>query len=225
MRKRIAIIISVVIIIAIMVVGMIFLAKDEPEVNQDSIKFKEEYELLNGKYDSVNDITLISVDIDKDNPIKYISNDEIVDRLTVGSGIIYFGDPEDGYSRRAVPILLEFAKKNAVETIYYYNVSSLIKGYENNDEKMVNLYNSIINIIGDYIDIVNLDDESVGIKKISVPDVYFIKNGSIVAHQYKLGETYKDYRNELTEEEKEELLNLYKSNYEKTQLNICTESC
>lgn len=225
MKKAVAVVISILIILAIMIVGLISLIDEETKENTDALKFKEEYELLNGKYYEESDITLSTLEIPKENPIKYLTDEELIAKLTEGTNIIYFGFPECVWCRRLVPVLLEFAQKNKIETIYYYNFSNLRKAYEENtDESKIKLYEKIIDILKDNITITYEEGTAhAGEKRLSAPDVYFVKDGTIVGHNYKLVESYTNYQEELTNEQKEELIQIYKSYYDKMFVNVCIE--
>lgn len=222
MKKIIAIIISVLIIVGIMVVGLLSIIDEEQTVSGDSLKFKEEYELLNGKYYEEYDLTLSSMEIEKDNPMIYINDNDVIEKLTEGTHIVYFGFPECGWCRRVVPVLLTFAKTNKIDTIYYYNFSNLRTEYEKGEnEEKVKLYKNIIEVLKDNIDNTYED----GTKRLSAPTIIFIKDGQIVGSHYKLVESYDDYNAKLTKEQTEELLKIYQNNYNKMFANICNEDC
>lgn len=221
MKKTISIIISILIIIGLMVVGLLSIIDEEQQISGDSLKFKEEYELLNGKYYEEYDLTLSSMAIATDNPMIYINENEIINKLTEGTHIIYLGFPECEWSRKALPVLLNFAKKNKIRTIYYYNFSTIISDYEKGkNEEKVNLYKEIVNILKDNIDNTYED----GTKKLTAPMVVFIKDGEITGNHYKLVESYEDYKLDLTKEQTEELFNIYQRNYNLMVANRC-EDC
>jgi len=106
MKKVVAIVISILIIFGIMVVGLISLFNDKQRISGDSLKFKEEYEILNGKYYEEGNIITSNLEIEKDNPFIYVNDFDILEKLTKGTHIIYFGNPECGWSRRVIPFLI-----------------------------------------------------------------------------------------------------------------------
>ena len=93
----------------------------------DASKFKREYEAYNGF--SLGEGTYLKLDISKDNGIKYLNDDNIVEELSHGSKIIYFGFPDCNWCRMAVPVLLDAASLNGIKDIYYYNFKSVRNDY------------------------------------------------------------------------------------------------
>lgn len=225
MRKKIAVIVSILVVIAIMVVGLISLVDDkEDTTNTDALKFKEEYESINGKYDELTNLTAPSVTINKNNPIKYLSDSDILDKLTKDTNIIYMGYPEDGFSRRILPVLFDFANKNKIKTIYYYNFYNLQQDYEKNeDQEKIALYENIINVLGDTVTETYTEGIHSGIKRLSAPSIYFIKDGQVVGSHYNAVESYTNFNIDLTSEEAKELFNIYQDNYNKMFANVCQE--
>lgn len=161
--------------------------------SKDSLRFKEEYEALNN---------YIKVSIDDDNPIKYAEFNEVETLLTSGTGVIYFGFPSCPWCRNMIPVLLDVAKENNYDTIYYFNPSD-IRSNDNSD------YNRLIEILDDYL----LEDA--GNKKLYVPDVYFVKAGKIVGHHLSTVESQTDPKVSLNEEQVNELSGIYQDLFDK----------
>lgn len=218
MKKVVAIVISILIILGIMVVGLISLFNDKQKISGDSLKFKEEYEILNGKYYEEGNIITSNLEIKKDNPFIYVNDFDILEKLTKGTHIIYFGNPECGWSRRVVPVLTSFAERNSIETIYYYNFSNLEKLVLDENKDKIKLYNNILNIIKDY----NKDET---LDTILTPVIFFIKDGSIIGSHYKLVENYMNYNVELSDEQIEELMDIYQVHYDNIISQACEEDC
>ena len=72
----------------------------------DAEKFKKEYEKLNGQTIGETNYKYPSVEISKDNAIKYASYDEVLELLKSGTGVIYLGYETCPWCRNAVPVLL-----------------------------------------------------------------------------------------------------------------------
>ena len=101
MNNKTKIITGVIVAIVLVIMGYFMFHKKEEEpsytITNDSLKFKEEYESLNGK-DNGNGKNYLSIDIKSYNPISYSSYDEIFDILDKGTGVIYLGFPCSGIS-------------------------------------------------------------------------------------------------------------------------------
>ena len=104
MKKKIIIVIGVVLVIALGVLGYLYLNK-EKNTNIDGKKFAEEY-----------------TSVTKDNVFVYRSAEEIINILEHGTGVVYLGFPECPWCTAYVPYLNEVAKANDVDKVYYYNI-------------------------------------------------------------------------------------------------------
>lgn len=198
----------------------------------DSEKFKEEYESLNGQTTSSGN-SYLNVTIDKNNVIKYASIEEIIDIIDNKTGVIYLGYPECPWCRNIVSPLLEAADSTSIDTIYYLNMhdirdkksldsdGNVITEEEGND-KYKDLLNSLDSILEEYIlTDSNGNEVKTGEKRIYVPLVVFVKDGEIVGYHANTVESQTDPYTPLTEEEKEELINIYKENIKL----ITSDSC
>ncbi len=213
MKKNIIIILSLSFIIVLMASVLIFMQKDKPLTNytEDEIKFKNEYESLNDK-EIEDEIYLKNITIESDNNVKYIYDDEIINLLTNGTNIIYLGWAESNYSRTILPELLSVLKENNIETLYYYNFKDLKSAYENNnDEKKIEIYEKIVEIIGEDIDTYYEEEDFLqGKKKIVAPLVIFVKNGHYIGMHSKSVESQTNSYMDLSKEQKQELQNIYR---------------
>ena len=160
-----------------------------------SKNFKAEYEALNYLYNS--NKKSVRMNIPLDNPIVYSNLTEILDVIKTKTGIVYFGFPECPWCRNAVPVLLDSAKNNNIEKIYYLNP----KDYRNLDNRD---YQELVSILNPYLK----EDEN-GIKKLYVPDVYFIKDGKVVGNHLGTIDSQDDPYVALTDNQRKELYNIY----------------
>ena len=117
----------------------------------DSEKFKEEYSKV-GEY----------------NVFVYKTSDEILKILEHGTGIVYFGFPECPWCQAYVPYLNEVADMEGLEKISYYNI------YEDRKEN-TEFYQKVVSIMDKYL---QYDDD--GNKRIYVPAIVAVKEGSII---------------------------------------------
>lgn len=196
------------------------------EISKDSIKFKKEYESLNGKSAKYQDQSFdyLNVEIPKDNNIKYLKTKDIVNHLTTGTQIIYFGSATCNWCRAAIPVLLDVAKENNIENIYYYDFFELRDKYENDTSKeAVETYEKIIEILDKHIDKTFPETSNKkGKKRLSAPFVVFIRNGSVVGTHYKTLESHTEYTKNLSTKQKEELKKIYQELTDKMLASVCT---
>lgn len=191
-KKKLMVVIDILlgaILVGVMTFGIYQYLKSDGE------KFKAEYEALNNEN--------VNINISKNNPIKYVTLDEVFDIIQNKTGVIYFGFPGCPWCRNMIPVLFEAAKNNNIDTIYYFNPRNVKKS--DNDE-----YNKLKEILNEYLS----EDEN-GQKVLYVPDVYFIKDGKIVGHHLGTVDSQADPTISLTEEEKNELLDIFNELFEK----------
>ena len=204
----------------------------------DAIKFKKEYESLNGEV-SKSGKKYLDVNIEKNNIIKYATIEEINDIIKTGTGVIYFGYPECPWCRNAIPCLLEAASNTALDKIYYlnlYDVRDILSVGEDGSivteveakEGYTELLKNLDSILDDYI-IKDKDGNEVntGEKRLYVPTVVFVLDGEIVDYYMDTVPTQTDPYVPLTEKEKNELINIYKEKIVKVLDDTCTieEKC
>lgn len=168
--------------------------KEKKTINEDAVKFKEEYESLNNKED------YLEVSIKEKNPIVYSSLDEIIDIMENKSGLIYLGYPESNSCRDSLPVLLEAANQVGLNKIYYLNIKN-INSDKASEEK--------INKLKEYV---NSFD---GI------NVIFVKDKENIGTISSLDEDFKS----MDEEEKDELLKVYKNSIHEMLDDLCDQSC
>lgn len=152
MKKKI----SILLIIIIAVVGTILIYKrfDKKEIDKKSVtKFSDEYTL-----------------VDKDNVFVYSNIDEIVNLLENGTGIIFLAFPECPWCQNYARYLNEVAKENNIKEIYYLNI-------KHDRQINSNKYTKLVKLLGNYL----YADDS-GVAKVYAPDLTFVKNGKIIAH-------------------------------------------
>lgn len=96
--------------------------------NKDAIKFKEDYESLNGQTNK-NNKEYRTITIDKDNPFVYSNLKEINNKIKKKETfIVYFGANWCPWCRSILPTAIKKAKENGIDKIYYIDVRP------NNDE-------------------------------------------------------------------------------------------
>ena len=193
----------------------------------DSIKFKEEYEALNGMKDA-NDLQIRSILIDEDNPLIYANALDIISMIeNKETFIVYFGFSNCPWCRSVAPSLIQSAKENNVAKIYYVDVSSIRDKYEldeNNkavrtvegSEEYYKLLELLEPVLDDYAPLTYKTSKnktkSVKIKekRIYAPNVIAVKNGEPQLKEDGLIDSLTDSRMELTDEMKCEIKEKFK---------------
>ena len=229
MKNKIIIFISLIVVIVVMGVVLVFLKTDEPQTifTEDEVKFKEEYESLNG-IEYKEDHLLKTISIVNDNNIKYVSDDEIISLLENGTNIIYLGWPECNWCRSVVPVLIDVAKFNEIDNVYYYNFKNVRVAYENdNDVNKSKIYEKIVSVMGeDLISIFEEESPRSGEKKVLAPTVIFIKNGEYVGSHTKTVDSHIKDTDDLTEEQIIELNSIYQKYIDLISMDLCyQEGC
>lgn len=148
--------IKILLIIVIATVGALLIYyhfDNEPKEENNINKFSTEYTLL-----------------EQDNVFTYVSIDDAIKTLSSESGIVFFCTPESIWCQNYALYLNQAAKENGITEIKYLDIKEYRQLNTIKYEKIVELLDSYI-----YQDDLNN-------KKIFMPDLSFVKNGNIVAH-------------------------------------------
>ena len=90
MKNKLKTIFIIVILIIIIVPGLIVI-REQSKINDEHLKFKKDYEKLNGKTTSSNK-KYRSITIPEDNPFAFSTVEEVVDKMNnKDTFIVYFG--------------------------------------------------------------------------------------------------------------------------------------
>lgn len=183
---------------------------------QDEIKFKEEYENLNGT-------ATHKVEIIKANKITYIDMKKASELLESGSGVIYFGFSSCEECRVAVPVLLEAMTASELDKIYYVDLTkegNLRDEYVLNDKNKAkvklaatNEYNSVrialANHLNDYVLYTTKGKKvNTGQKRLEDLTVVSVVEGQVMGFHQGVVPNY-DADKEITKEQEKELLDAY----------------
>lgn len=208
----------------------------------DALKFKEEYESLNGVVGKSGQKNK-DVSISKDNPMKYATYDEVIDIIEDGTGIIYLGFPDCPWCRSALPVLLEAASDYNIDTIYYIDMKNERDAYEVKNGKLVYQkdedgneikgtkgYFKLLKAIDAHLDDYVVTDEDgkeydTGEKRIYVPLIIFVNDGQIIGTHTSTVKSQESGYDELTDEEYDELNGIYADYIKELVDNYCDEAC
>lgn len=197
-------------------------------VNEDSLKFKEEYENENNKTNTSGK-EIRNLEIPNNNPFIYKNAKDIVNSINnKESFIVYFGFSTCPWCRSVLPSLIESAKDNNIKQIYYVDVKEIrdvleydenkktVVTKQNGDESYMELLNLLSNVLSDYTltdtSGKNIDTKE---KRIYAPNIIKIENGKATDIKTGITESLTDPYMDLTDEIKEEI---------KKEFNIILES-
>jgi len=229
---------AIVLIGVVFSLGLILFGKDfnekikndiKPKKETDEIKFKKEYEDLNGKEKENGNGNYSILEISKNNKMKYSSEKEILELLENGTGVIYFGFPECPWCRNLVTELISVAQNENLEQIYYLNALSIrdIKKLDDDgnvitEKEGTKNYYKIVSILEEHLGVYEgLNDES--IKRLYFPTVVFIKDGKIINVHIGTVDSHEDGNKKLTKKQKDELHEVLTKSVVDTYSEMCEE--
>lgn len=206
----------------------------------DSIKFKEEYEILNGISDA-NGNPNRSILIDEDNPIIYANETDILSMIdNKESFVVYFGFSACPWCRSVIPSLLSAAKENGITKIYYVDVLNIRDKFELDDKNKAvrtvegsdgyyKLLEAFDSVLDDYSPLTykNKKNKTVKVKinekRIYAPSVIAVKNGNPVSLEDGLIDSLTDSRMELTDDMKCEIKEKFRCLFDtlKDESTVC----
>lgn len=230
MRVKIELIVLVVIFLLSSYLIYTYVDSDTKNIVTNSeIRFKEEYEKLNGVYNEQTNHHYKAIEILENSNVEYKSANEIIDILKNGTGVIYFGFPECPWCRNLVPLLVEAIQEYNV-SFYYYNAREIRDTKHMDEDGQVVIdkegtaeYYEILSLLGNYAsEYSGITDSS---KRLYFPTVVFVRNGQIIdVHEGTLDDQEDPYT-ELTEEQKSKLLTILEKDIVKTYDLVCDENC
>lgn len=187
--------------------------------NKDALKFKEEYEKINGDKTSYSDNKYRTLKIDKNNPYVYSSAKEILEKINNKETFyVYFGSSYCPWCRSVIEKSVESAQKNNIKKIYYVDMWNgfhneiLRDTYKLNDENKAEkekdgtkeyykLLEKFDNLLEDYTLTTDDGEEvKVGEKRIFAPDFIYVENGVAKKITSATSEKQKDADAKLTQE-------------------------
>lgn len=238
--KKNSIIICLVVLV-ILVLGFFsvkyYMSQD---ISEDAIKFKEEYESLNGTIRESDGEKYNDIKIDRNNPIKYIDCKEALEVLKKNQAIVYVGAEWCPWCRNAIPVLFDVAEKYDVKEIYYLNLDNEKSSFEVKNGELVETvkgskdYYALLNELSEHLEDYTVTGEDgmsypTGEKRIYMPYIFGVKNGEVVYEHVgtvDLDEGQTKY-NSLTNEQEKELYEIYDEMFKKVyknEDNTCSEN-
>ncbi len=211
--------------------------EEEPKYTEDQLAFKKAYEDLNGQIRDKDGKTIRTLNIDSNNPVDILTEEETIDILENGTGIIYMGFTDCPWCRTMVPVLLNTLKNTGIEKLYYLDIKDIRSTYVlNNKNKAVKEkdgttgYYKILELLDKELDNYTLTTSKgktvkTGEKRLLAPTVVFVKEGKVVGTHVGTVDTQKDPYEDLTEEQTTELVDIYTKLINKVYEINCTEAC
>ena len=158
-KKKIIAIISVMIIVILSIGGL--LLNYFSDASKDARRFAKEHG-----------------GVTNNNVFRYVTLEEALKILEKETGIVYFGESNNDWSKQYAKYLNEVAKENKIKKIYYCDIANDIK---NNSRK----YKELIQVLHDRLHI-----DEYGREYLKVPYVVFVKNGIITNYDNETSLVY-----------------------------------
>ena len=158
----------------------------------DALRFKEDYESLNGMPRSEKTFALYNtVYVPESNPVRYINAEEAADLMNSQFSVIYFGANWCPWCRNIIPVLLYEVEMRGLQTLFYVDVTDERDKYELKGETALKTsegtsgYSRILKALDDYLDSYTLTSDSgkivdTGEKRLYIPFLLVIENGRVM---------------------------------------------
>ena len=224
---------KIISIILVFVVALTLTACKKENSNEDALKFKEEYESLNGEKNKRGK-EYRTLDIDDDNPYVKVTAEEIVKMINNKETFyLYVGDSMCPWCRSVLEKSIEVARDNDIEKIYYVEiwddegneilrdkyelVDGKIKKVSDGTKAYKKLLSKFDKVLSDY----TLKDEDdneieVGEKRIYAPNYFYVENGKVKKMIEGISDSqtdpYEELTDEILEDEEELFQDFFKSN-------------
>ncbi len=234
MEKDQKLLIGLIAAILVVVIGIgVYLFVSSRNNDTDSIRFKKEYESYNNKKYEDTKKKYLKVKISEDNRYVYKTDEEIIDVLKNGTGVVFFGYAKCPYCRSMVSLLDEIAKENGIKKIYYVDILNIRDSYEVMEQTAVKItngsthYYEILDILDNHLSEYFIEDSkgvsyNTGVKRLYAPTVLVVKDGKILGFHEGTIEGVK-YNANLSSNQREELRAIYEEMLQKLSPTVCSD--
>ena len=217
----------------ILFVALILTACNKAKTNEDALKFKEEYESLNGEKNKRGK-EYRTLDIDDENPYVKVTAEEIVKMIeNKETFYLYVGDSMCPWCRSVLEKSIEVARDNDIEKIYYVEIwddegneilrdkYELVDGEINKVSNGTKAYKTLLSKFDKVLSNYTLKDDDdneieVGEKRIYAPNYFYIENGKVKKMIEGISDSqtdpYEELTDEIIEDEEELFQDFFKSN-------------
>jgi thiol-disulfide isomerase/thioredoxin len=180
---------------------------------------KTAFEALNGQT-AANGQPYIEVHIPEDSLFVPINEEDALQLLESGTGVLIFEFPECPWCRNMMPVVDEAAKEMALSKLYTFNIREerdQITLGDDGELVVVNegteFYRKVLDLLGESASVYEgLNDES--IRRIYAPTVFVIVDGEVVSSHVSTIDSQTDPMVPLTVAQHQELLDIYKGMFE-----------
>ena len=209
----------------LLVIGLcIFLViNHKEEVLTDAEKFKQDFEQYNGlTYEDTNE-SVIDISIPSDNPFIYKTGKEIVEILNNEDAYVLFGYSSCPLTRAAIETLIAAAEEENIATIYYVDIRDIRDEFVPGEsiipeqtKEGSEAYYEIVNFFGSRLDEYYVSSEDgfylydTGVRRVLSPTLATVSGGKVIDMHQELVDSYTYNNEELNDEQKEELKDIYK---------------
>lgn len=211
-------VVKIFLVVVLVIVFAIACSENKENNKTDAIRFKEEYESINGEFLENIGSTTREISIPEENPMIYKTADEIVDAINnKETFVVYFGFKECPWCRSMISTLIQVANDLNVESVYYVDVKDIRdtltinkKGKIEVSKEGTEAYQELLVLLNDILADYTLTDEEgnsveTGEKRIYAPNVVAIKNGEVLKLEMGISDAQTDAYQELTNDMKNEM--------------------
>lgn len=207
-------------IVCVVMITLMTLLVSGCNKDTDAIKFKEEYEALNGETSSSGK-KIRELKISEDNPFEYITTKDLINKIdNKETLLVYFGYASCPWCRSVVPTLISALKDSNINTIYYVNLYEIRDTIKLEDGELVvekegtveyqEILKRLDNILDEYTLTDGENEIPTGEKRIYAPSVVSIVNGKSTKLTLGISEHQTDAYMDLTEEMIDDSYNMFK---------------
>ena len=189
----------------------------EKQSSTDALKFKEEYESLNGTTREKDGKTIRTIEISEDNPFVYKEASDVVKMMeNKETFVVYFGFADCPWCRSALPNLVKVSEDLGLDAIYYVDVKEIRDTMEIGSDGTVTTtkegtdgYYEVLAALDTVLEDYTLKDSdgnqvSTGEKRIYAPNIISVVDGVAMEITDGISDNQTDGYMELTSEMNQE---------------------
>lgn len=237
-KKAVAFVVVIFLLVSLEIVYIFSELYNEPvkqniQEQTDAIKFKKEYEELNGK-DNGNGSIYRPLSISDKNPFIYKEAKDIIEMIdNKETFVVYFGFGKCPWCRSVLESMIKSAKNKGVKKIYYVDVLNIRDKYELNEKHKAvrtvegtkdyyTLLKKLNNVLENYEPLTYTENKkekkvTINEKRIYAPNVIVVNKGKAVSLETGIIETLIDPYMDLTDDMNCQIESLFDCLFEKLE--------